>query len=261
MNIIVCIKQVVAGSQIRMDPRTHSLIRNAESSRMNPFDLFALELAARLKKEYSGSITAVTMGPKMSEEVLAEALAMGADRAVLLSDPRFAAGDTLATTYVLGMGVRKIGRFDLILCGKGTADSDTGQVGPQLAEELGIPHVTAVDKVEKKKGHFRVERTSDGFREVLDTESPSLFAIAPKGEVHIPSLVEIQDAIAKHAIECWNLEDLKADPAKAGSPGSRTWVEELIPVAHQKACVFIEGDPRQQARSLLSTLTDKGLLS
>jgi len=261
MDIIVCIKQVVAGSQIRMDPRTHSLIRSAECSRLNPFDLFALEMAARLKKEYSGSITAVTMGPKMSEEVLAEALAMGANRAVLLSDPRFAAGDTLATTHVLGMGIRKIGHFDLILCGKGTADSDTGQVGPQLAEELGIPHVTAVDRVEKRKTLFRVERTSDGFREVLETELPALFAIAPKGEVHIPSLVEIQDAIAKHAIECWNLEDLNADSAKAGSAGSRTWVEELVLVAHQKACVFIEGDPRQQARSLLSTLTDKGLLS
>jgi electron transfer flavoprotein beta subunit len=261
MDIIVCVKQVVAGSQIRMDPRTHSLIRSAELSRMNPFDLFALEMAVRLKREYSGSITAVTMGPKMSEEILAEALAMGADRAVLLSDHRFAASDTLATTYVLGMGVRKIGRFDLILCGKGTADSDTGQVGPQLAEELGIPHVTAVEKLEKKKNHFRVERTSDGFREVLETAAPSLFAVAPKGAVHIPSLVEIQDAFAKDAIECWNLEDLKADPAKAGNTGSRTWVEELVPVAHQKACVFIEGDPRQQARSLLSKLIDKGLLS
>jgi electron transfer flavoprotein beta subunit len=261
MDIIVCIKQVIAGSQIRMDPRTHSLIRSAEFSRMNPFDLFALDMAVRLKREYSGSITAVTMGPKMSEEVLAEALAMGADRAMLLSDPRFAASDTLATTHVLGMGIRKIGRFDLILCGKGTADSDTGQVGPQLAEELGIPHVTAVDRVEKKKNLFHVERTSDGFREVLQTEAPSLFAVAPKGTVHLPSLVEIQDAFAKHAIECWNLEDLGVDPAKAGHAGSHTWVEELVPVGHQKTCFFIEGDARQQARSLLSKLIDKGLLS
>ena len=109
MNIIVCIKQVIAGDQVKIDPRTHSLVRSAEFSRINPFDLFALDMAVQLKKEYSGSITAVTMGPKISEEVLWEALAIGADRAVLLSDPRFAASDTLATSYVLGMGIRKIG--------------------------------------------------------------------------------------------------------------------------------------------------------
>jgi electron transfer flavoprotein alpha/beta subunit len=98
----------------------------------------ALEMAGQLKKEHSGSITAVTMGPKISEEVLWEALALGADRAVLLSDPRFSSSDTLATSYVLGMGIRKIGRFDLILCGMRTTDGDTGQVGPQLAEELDV---------------------------------------------------------------------------------------------------------------------------
>ena len=147
---------------------------------MNPFDLFALEMAVQLKKEYSGSITAVTMGPKISEEVLWEALAIGADRAVLLSDPRFAASDTLATSYVLGMGIRKIGRFDLILCGMRTTDSDTGQVGPQLAEELDLPHVTGVEKLERKKDLFRVERVSDGFREILEVSSPALFTIASK---------------------------------------------------------------------------------
>ena len=154
MKIIVCIKQVVAGDQVRIDPRTHGLVRSAEDSRINPFDLFPLDLAARLKREYSGSITVLTMGPKISEEVLWEALAMGADRAILLSDPRFAASDTLATSYVLGMGIRKIGSFDLILCGMRTTDSDTGQVGPQLAEELDVPHVTGVEKLERKKDFF-----------------------------------------------------------------------------------------------------------
>jgi len=150
MHSIVCIKQVVAGDRVKIDLRTYGLVRSAEFSYINPFDLFALEMAVQLKKEYSGSITAVTMGPKISEEVLWEALALGADRAVLLSDPRFSASDTLATSYVLGMGIRKIGKFDLILCGMRTADGDTGQVGPQLAEELDIPHVTGVEKLEKK---------------------------------------------------------------------------------------------------------------
>ncbi len=261
MDIIVCIKQVVVGDQVKIDPQTHSLVRSAEFSRINPFDLFTLDMAVQLKKEYSGSITAVTMGPKISEEVLWKALAIGADRAVLLSDSRFAASDTLATSYVLGMGIRKIGKFDLILCGMRTTDSDTAQVGPQLAEELDIPHITGVGKLEKKKNLFRVERVSDGFREILEVSIPSLFTISPKAAVRLPSLIEIQDAFTKYSIECWNLEDLNADPTKVGSGGSCTWVEELIPIAQQKSCIFIEGEPRQQAKSLLSKLIEKSLLS
>jgi electron transfer flavoprotein beta subunit len=261
MNIIVCIKQVVVGDQVKIDSYTHSLVRSPEFSRINPFDLAALDMAVQLKKEYSGSITAVTMGPKISEEVLWEALAIGADRAILLSDSRFAASDTLATSYVLGMGIRKIGKFGLILCGMRTTDSNTAQVGPQLAEELDIPHVTSVEKLEQKKDRFSVERVSDGFREILEVSIPSLFTISPKAAVRLPGLIEIQDAFTRYSIECWNLEDLDADPAKVGSGGSCTWVDELIPVAPQKSCIFIEGDPREQAKSLLSKLIEKSLSS
>jgi len=261
MNIIVCIKQVITGDQVRIDPRTHGVVRSAEFSRINPFDLFPLAMAVRLKKECSGSITAVTMGPKISEEVLWEALAIGADRAVLLSDPRFAASDTLATSYVLGMGIRKIGKFDVILCGMRTTDSDTAHVGPQLAEELDIPHITGVEKLEKKEDLFHVERASDGFREILEVSAPALFTVSSKAAVRLPSLVEIQDAFSKYSIQSWNLEDLNVDPARVGSAGSRTWVEELIPIAQQKSCAFIEGDPRQQARTLFSKLAGKNLIT
>ena len=261
MKIIVCIKQVIAGDQVKIHPATHSLVRSPEFSRINPFDLFALNMAAQMKKEYSGSLTAVSMGPEISEEVLWEALAVGADRAVLLSDPRFASSDTLATSYVLGMGVRKIGRFDLILCGMRTADGDTAQVGPQLAEELGIPHVTGVEKLEKKKNLFRVERSSDGFREILEVPAPALFTISSKTTMRLPSLIEIQDAHTRCTIERWNLEGLDADSTKVGSNGSCTSVEDLIPVTQQKSCVFIEGEPRQQAKLLFSKLIEKNLLS
>jgi electron transfer flavoprotein alpha/beta subunit len=261
MNVIVCIKQVVSGDQVKIDPRTHSLVRLAEFSHINPYDLYALDLAVQLKKQYSGSITAVTMGPRISEELPWEALAIGADQAILLSDPRFAASDTLATSYVLGMGIRKIGKFDLILCGVRATDSDTGQVGPQLAEELDIPHVTGVEKLEWEKNLFRVERPSDGFREILEVSAPSLFTISSKRTVRLPSLIEIQDAFTQNFIECWNLEDLSADPAKVGSTGSCTYVEELIPITQKKSCVFIEGDPRQQSKSLFSKLIEKNLLS
>jgi len=261
MDIIVCIKQVITGEQVKIDPQTHSLVRSAEFCRINPFDLFALDMAVKIKKEYSGSITAITMGPEISEEVLWEALAIGADRAILLSDRRFAASDTLATSYVLGMGIRKIGKFDLILCGVRTTDSGTAQVGPQLAEELDLPHVTGVEKLERKENLFLVERTSDGFREILEVSTPALFTISPKAPVRLPSLIEIEDAFAKSSIECWNLGDLNADPKRVGSVGSCTWVEELIPAAQQKSCLFIEGEPRQQAKSLFSKLIEKNLLS
>jgi len=261
MKIIVCIKQVVAGDQVKIDPQTHSLVRTAECSYINPFDLFALERAVQMKKEYSGSVTALTMGPKISEEVLREALAIGVDRAVLLSDPRFAASDTLATSYVLGMGIRKIGRFDLILCGMRTTDSDTAQVGAQLAEELSLPHVAGVENLKREKKIFRVERISDGFREILEVDAPALFTISPKGPVRLPSFIDVEDAFAKCSTECWNLEDLNADPDKVGMVGSGTWVERLIPITQQRSCVFIDGDVRLQAKSLLSKLREKNLPS
>ena len=261
MNIIVCIKQVVAGDQVKIDPQTHSLVRTAECSSMNPFDLFALERAVQMKKEYSGSVTAMTMGPKISEEVLREALAIGVDRAVLLSDPRFAASDTLATSYVLGMGIRKIGRFDLILCGMRTTDSDTAQVGAQLAEELSLPYVAGVENLKRQKQFFRVERISDGFREILEVDAPALFTISPKGPVRLPSLIDVEDAFARGSTECWNLENLNADPNKVGMAGSGTWVERLMPITQQRSCIFIEGDARQQAKSLLSKLREKNLPS
>jgi electron transfer flavoprotein alpha/beta subunit len=261
MDIIVCIKQVVAGDRVKIDPRTYSLVRSAEFSYINPFDLFALEMAVQLKKEHSGSISAVTMGPKISEEVLWEALTLGADRGVLLSDPRFSASDTLATSYGLGMGIRKIGKFDLILCGMRTTDGDTAQVGPQLAEELDLPYISAAEKVEVEKGSFRVERVSDGFREVVEVSAPALLTISSKTAVRLPSLIDIQDTFTRSSIESWNLEDLDADPDKVGRPGSGTWVEGLTPTAQKKSCVFIEGDARQQARMLLSKLLEKNLLS
>jgi len=261
MDIIVCIKQVVAGDHVKIDPRTYSLVRSAEFSYINPFDLFALEMAVRLKKEYSGSVTAITMGPKISEEVLWEALTMGADRAVLLSDRRFSGSDTLATSYVLGMGIRKIGKFDLILCGMRTTDGDTGQVGPQLAEELDVPYISAAEKVGGEKGSFRVERVSDGFREIVEVSAPALFTVSSKAAVRLPSLIDIQDTFTRNSIECWNLEDLNADPKRVGRAGSGTWVEGLTPTAQKKSCVFIEGDARQQAKTLLSKLIEKSLLS
>jgi len=261
MEIIVCIKQVISGDQIRFDPETHFLIRSREASRINPFDLSALAMAVEIKKEVAGKITAVTMGPDISEEVLWEALAVGADRAVLLTDPQFAASDTLATSYVLGEGIRKIGRFDLVLCGLRTSDSGTAQVGPQLAEELNMVHVTGVETVTPNGSSLLIERTSDGFREQLEVQWPVLLTVSTVKKIHFPSMVQIEDALIHSEIERWSLRDLKADPRRVGNAGSRTWVDKLIPITQQKSCNFIEGDSRQQAKFLVDQLIERGLLS
>lgn len=261
MKIIVCIKQVISGDQVRFDPRTNGLIRSRESSKINPFDLSVLSMAREFIHQAGGQITALTMGPEISEEVLWEALASGAERAILLSDPLFASSDTLATSYVLGMAIRKIGQYDLILCGRRTTDGGTGQVGTQLAEELDLPHITNVESLELKGELLEVERTSDGFRERVELPIPALLTVSPLKKRYVPSLIEIEDAFDRYRIERWNLKDLKADPQRVGRAGSRTWVEKMVPISQQKSCDFIEGDYRQQARSLVDQLLKRGFLS
>ena len=147
MNIIVCIKQVPGTAQVEIDEKTGVLKRDGVASKMNPFDLFAIESAMRLKEQYGGRVTALTMGPPQAEKVLREAFMMGVDDAVLLSDRRFGGADVLATSYTISQGIRKIGSYDLILCGKQTTDGDTAQVGAELAEFLGIPHLANVTKL------------------------------------------------------------------------------------------------------------------
>lgn len=148
MNIIVCIKQVPSTSNVEVDPVTGVLKRDGTKGKMNPYDLFALEQAFLLKEQYGGTVTVLSMGPAQANQVLYEAMYMGADSAVLASDRRFAGADVLATSYTLAQCVRKIGEYDLIICGKQTTDGDTAQVGPEMAELLGIPHACNVLSVE-----------------------------------------------------------------------------------------------------------------
>ncbi len=134
-------------------------------------------------------------------------------------------------------------------------------MGPQLAQELDISHITGVEKLEKRKNLCRVERLSDGYREILEVPQPALFSISSRTMLRLPSLNEIQDAHTRCTIECWSLEDLHADLAKVGAQGSCTSVEQLIPVTQHKTCAFIEGEPRQQAKLLFSKLIEKNFLS
>jgi electron transfer flavoprotein beta subunit len=261
MKIIVCVKQVLAADRIKFESRNNTLIRTADNSYINPNDLFALQMAVQLKERYGGRITAVTMGPPISEEVLREAMALGVDQGVMLNDRRFAGADTLATSYVLGMGIRKLGDFDLVLCGTESMDSGTGQVGPQLAEEMDLPQVTGVEKIEKHGAILRLERMSDGFREVMEVAPPVLLAVSREAALpRLPSLLDIQDAYADKDLDCVILEDLGTDEKKVGLNGSGIWVMELIEVPKKKRCELIEGDLRQQVQTLMEKLREKNLI-
>ena len=147
MKIIVCVKQVPDAKDVRLDPKTNTLSREGVQAIMNPYDRHALEEAVRLKEQYGGTVTVVSMGPPQAEEMLREAVSCGADEAVLVSDRAFAGADTWATTYTLSQAIKKIDDFDLILCGKQAIDGDTAQVGPGLAERLDIPFVAYVRKI------------------------------------------------------------------------------------------------------------------
>ena len=171
MKIIVCIKQVPGSSEVQIDPVTGNLIRDGKNAKMNPYDLFNLETALRIREEKGGTIKAITMGPPQAKAVLNEALWMGADDAMLLTDRKFGGADVVATSYTLSQGIRRLGEFDLIICGKQTTDGDTAQVGPEIAECLGIPHVAYVDRIiEIKDDSIVVGFTMDKTVEICEVK-------------------------------------------------------------------------------------------
>lgn len=147
MKIVVCMKQVPAGTKVDIDPETGAMKRLSGDTRTNPYDLFALEAALQLREKLGGTVTVITMGPPQAEEMMRDAYTMGADDAVILSDRKFAGADVLATSYALSQGIQVLGGADLIVCGKQTTDGDTAQVGPAIAEHLGIPHAAWVSEI------------------------------------------------------------------------------------------------------------------
>ena len=147
MNILVCVKQVPGSSNVEVDPVTGVLKRDGVASKMNPYDLYGIELALDLVEAHGGTVETITMGPPQAKSVILESICMGAVRGTVLSDRKFAGADVLATAYTLSQGVRAAGNFDLIICGKQTTDGDTAQVGPQVAEKLGLPQVTYAEEI------------------------------------------------------------------------------------------------------------------
>jgi len=228
LHLIVLVKQVPDIEKVKFDYETGRIDRSSAGAVINPFDLNALEAAVQIKEKLGGSVTAISMGPPQAESTLRDALARGADRAILLTDRRFAGADTLATSYTLAGAVKKLGIFDLILCGEKTIDGDTAQVGAEVAEHLGIPHVAYVDEIKEVSDDRIVVSSKIGrYYYTFALNFPGLITVTK--DVNVPRLPKLKDKLRarKAEIEVWNAEDLSevASVEKFGFPGSPTQVE------------------------------------
>lgn len=262
MRIVVCIKQVPAQADIRIDEERWTLVRQGVPSRINPHDVEGLETALTLRDRHNGEVLVMTMGPPQSEEALREALAMGADRAILLTDQRLAGADTLATSLALAGAIERLTwQPDLILCGARSADSDTGQVGPQLAEELGIPHVAYVEEVTKEQQALVVRRRLDRYWETIRVRLPALLTVSRAPDtVREISLRSIDKAFKEGAVERWGIAELGLEPRSVGHSGSATWVRRIFrPEAHIRTR-WVKGDPQEAVNEILQALVDRHIL-
>ncbi len=261
MKIVVCAKQVPDTTEVKINPETNTLVREGVASIINPFDLYAVEEALRIKEKLGGTVIVLSMGPPQAAESLKELIAMGADEAVLLSDRAFAGSDTLATAYALAKGIEKIGSVDLILCGKQAIDGDTAQVGPEIAENLGIPHVTYVKKVnEISEKEIIVERmTEEGFERV-QAPLPALLTVVK--EINEPRLPSLKGKMRAKSIQVpiWSAEMIGAAPEKIGLNGSPTWVKRIfIPELKCQGEIF-EGSPEEQVKSLVDAILTRKIV-
>lgn len=259
MNIIVCIKQVPNTNEVKIDPKTGTLIREGVPSIINPDDKNAIEEALVLKKEKGATVTVLSMGPPQADFALREALAMGADEAVLLSDRAFAGADTWATSYALSMAVKAIGSYDLIFCGRQAIDGDTAQVGPELAETLDLPQVTYVRKVIAiDKNKAVVERAMEDGYEVIEVKLPAILtAVKELNRPRYPSAPGIVDAFDVKEIKRWTAADIQADPERLGLKGSPTQVKRTFAPPVKGAGKMLEGTVKEKAHSLVQELKAK----
>lgn len=232
MEIAVCIKQVPGTTEVKLDDKGN-LMRDGIDSKMNPYDLYALETALKIKEDKGAKVNVITMGPPQSEAVLREAFMMGADEAFLLTDRKFAGADVLATSYTLAQGVQKSGNPQLIICGKQTTDGDTAQVGPEMAEYMGIPHVANVKKIlEVKESSIIVEMDMPTTLETVEIQYPCLITVE-KGifQPRLPSYKRKKET-KNRGITSLTLKDLlDQDEKQYGSSGSPTQVERVFPPA------------------------------
>lgn len=258
MEILVCIKQVPGTSKVEVDPITGVLKRDGIDSKMNPYDLFALESAFRIREKKGGKVNVITMGPPQSKDVIKEAYMMGADEGTLLSDRKFAGADVLATSHTIAQGVKMTGNPDLIICGKQTTDGDTAQVGPEMAENLGIPHVANVRRiVELKDKSIVVEMDMPEAVEIQEIKYPCLITV--EKDIFTSRLPSYKTKlnIKDREIKVFSLADFQdKDENNYGLNGSATQVERIFPPEVNTDKEMWEGSGEELSNKLFGKLKE-----
>jgi electron transfer flavoprotein beta subunit len=255
MEIVVCVKQVPESTRVRINPETNTIVREGTKGIVNPFDLYAVEEALRLREKLGGRVRVLTMGPPMAEEALRECVSMGADEAHLVSDRVFAGSDSWATSYILSAALRKMGRYDLILFGKQAIDGDTAQVGPGVAEHLGIPFVAFARKVrEAASDHLVVERIFEEGYEVVRLPLPGCLTVVK--EINEPRLPSLKGKMKAKScpIARYGRADLEVEDGFIGLAGSPTHVMRIFAPELRKGGERWTGEPAELAVRLAETL-------
>lgn len=260
MKIVVCIKQVPDTTEIKINPTTGTLIRDGVPSIINPDDKAGLELALDLKDKFNAHITVITMGPAQAEDVLREAYAMGVDRAILLTDRKFAGADTLATSHALAGALRKLD-FDLLITGRQAIDGDTAQVGPQIAEHLDLPQVSYLEHFDfDGKNTFTVKRRIEDGYEMLQVDAPCVVTVL--SGAYRPRYMTVNGVVGAYekVVELWGYEQIDVDESKLGLKGSPTRVHKAFSRGVKAPGELYEVDTNEAVGIIISKLKEKFII-
>ncbi len=269
MQIVVCVKQVPDTTQVKVDPKTGTLIREGVPFIMNPFDTHALEEALKIKDKFGIRVSAISMGPPNADQTLRKALALGVDEVILLSDRAFAGADTWATSAVLAEAIRRLNKRDeviMVLCGKQTIDGDTAQVGPGIATRLDFYQLTLVDRIEEfdpKARRIRVRRKLEGRHEIVEAPLPVMVAVVREINRCRYPIVPMRLLSEEAEVPVWDNNVLQMDPNTIGLKGSPTQVRRIFSPERVKGEIIGDGlnDPEGAADLLVNTLIEKKIIS
>jgi electron transfer flavoprotein beta subunit len=251
MNMIVCVKQVIdpeaPPASFKIDSATNKAVMQGVPPVIDPYGEYAVEASLQIKDAKGGQVTAITLGKDLLREVVKKPLSMGADELILLEDQAFIDGDSWSTAYALAMAIKKIGEYDLILCGREASDTNAGQVGPGIAEILGIPSVTLAKKIEITDGKAKVERvTTDGY-EIIEVSLPAVITVSNEiGEPRYPTIKGIMAAKKKDPV-IWKPSDISVEPAQIGAEGRRADMLKLFQPVREGKCEMMEGETPEEA--------------
>ena len=259
-NIIVLAKQVFYTQDLRIDRTNKKIVTEGVARVISESDKNAIEEAVRLKEKHGGKITVLTIGPPQSKEALREAIAMGADEGYMLTGPEFEDSDAHATAVALSAAIKKIGQFDLILCGETSEDQYSFQVGPRIAENLSLPQITYASKVALKDGSVIVDRNLEDCYETVEAKLPVIITVSREiNEPRLPTLMAIM-AASKKPMVAWSANDIGLKPSDLGRQGSFTEPLKTTVATGERKRIVMQGEPQEAAEKLASTLVSEGVV-